>query len=305
MPWRARSDARPSPEFWGLVNLPRRFCDQILARVADESTTADRSRDERGHPRMKRLIFKALLVLLVAGVYIASPFITAWSIREAVRDGNSDYLARVIDWPGVRETLKPQLSRIALDLPDPSAAPITKPGLWQRFKAYWGQGAVNRAIDGYITPEGLPQLFTARKLYRDYISGQPEESKLPVIERMKKAWARVKRAEFTSLTTFEIDMADKHDESRVYLGKLHLTGSGWMLKELRIRFETTADASVKKLSSAPIVQARRGWSPSFITPAEAAPLDADSETAYDARPAKLSFWAKAKAAARSAYRGDR
>lgn len=254
---------------------------------------------------MKRLMFKALLVLLVAGVYIASPFITAWSIREAVRDGNSGYLARVIDWPSVRETLKPQLSRIALDLPDPAAEPTFKPGLWQRFKAYWGQGAVNRAIDGYITPEGLPQLFAARKLYRDYVAGQPDEAKLSVLERIKKAWARVKRAEFTSLTTFEVDMADKHDETRIYLGKLELTSGGWMLKELRIRFETTASATMQRLSSAAPAKARRGWSPGFITPAEAAPLAVDSDAAHIARPAKTGFWAKAKAAARSAYRGDR
>ena len=109
---------------------------------------------------------------------------------------------------------------------------------------------------------------------------------IAVIERMKKAWDRVKRAEFTSLTTFEIEMSDKHDESRVYLGKLHLTGSGWMLKELRIRFETTADASVKKLSSAPTVQARRGWSPSFITPAELRGITLSGKVDQDVDPAE-------------------
>ncbi len=254
---------------------------------------------------MKRMIFKALLVLLVAGVYIASPFITAWSIREAVRDGNSEYLARVIDWPSVRETLKPQLARLALDLPDPSAEPALKPGLWQRVKAYWGQGAVNRAIDGYITPEGLPQLFTARKLYRDYISGQPEESKLPILDRMKRAWARVKRAEFTSFSTFEVDMADKHDENRIYLGKLQLTGSGWMLKELRIRFETTASAKVQHLSSAVPAKARRGWSTGFITPAEAATVYSGTTDALEETEAKPSLWARIKAAAKSKLRGDR
>lgn len=258
---------------------------------------------------MKRLLFKVSLVLFAVGLYIASPFATAWFIREAVRDGDAAYLTRAIDWPGVRETLKPQLSRLAFDLPDPQSQPNAKAGLWQRFKAYWGQGTVNRAIDSYITPEGLTQLFTARKLYRDYVSGAPDEAKLPVLERMKKAWSRVKRAEFTSLTTFEIDMADKLDESRVYLGKLQLIGGGWILKELRIRFETTASSSALKFSSAhpsTAKGARRGWSAGFITPAEAAPAEKNDTYARQiASDRKMSFWVRALAAAHLNPRGDR
>lgn len=255
---------------------------------------------------MKRLLFKASLVLLAAGLYVASPFATAWFIREAVRDGDSAYLARAIDWPGVRETLKPQLSRLAFDLPDPQTQPNTKPGLWQRFKAYWGQGAVNRAIDSYITPEGFTQLFTARKLYRDYVSGAPDETKKPILDRIKNAWSRVRRAEFTSLTTFEVDMADKLDDSRVYLGKLELTGRGWVLKELRIRFETTADAGIRKLTYTSRGAARRSWSTGFITPAEAAPVEKDDTNARQiASDRKVSFWGRALAAAHLNPRGDR
>ncbi len=263
---------------------------------------------------MKRLLLKAGLVALAIGLYAASPFATAWFIREAVRDGDAAYLTRAIDWPGVRETLKPQLSRLAFDLPDPQTQPNIKPGLWQRFKAYWGQGAVNRAIDSYITPEGLPQLFTARKLYRDYVSGQPDEAKQPVLERMKKAWARVKRAEFTSLTTFEIDMADKLDESRVYLGKLELTGGGWILKELRIRFETTANATVQKFAGPAAAGGRaaavkRGWSTGFVTSAEAATaIDGDEKAGFARKVAtdhKMGFWMRALAAAHLRPRGDR
>jgi hypothetical protein len=197
---------------------------------------------------MKGLLLKATLVLLAVAAYIASPFATAWSIREAVRNGDSAYLEHHIDWPSVRATLAPTISRIALNIPEPGTEPVTKPGLWQRIKTYWGQGAVNRAVDSYITPEGLPQLFTARKLYRDYVAGQPDESKLEISERIKRAWARVRRAEFTSMTTFEIDMVDKHDPDRVYLGKLAIDGFGWKLKELRVKILNTAQNAVVKFA---------------------------------------------------------
>ena len=159
----------------------------------------------------------------------------------------------------MRETLKPTLGRIALNMPAAETQPDVKPGLWQRMKAYWGKGAVDRAIDSYITPEGLPQLFALRKAYRDYTGAEDEAKTLPITERMKRAWSRVKRAEFTSLTTFEMDMADKHDENRIYLGKLELTSTGWMLKELRIKMLTTADGEPGQLLTAtaePLVRAQ-------------------------------------------------
>ena len=200
---------------------------------------------------MKRLLFRATLLTLAVAAYIASPFATAWWIREAVRNGDAAYLEHKIDWPAVRVTLAPTIGKLLLDVPDPEQGSLTESGLWQRFKAYVGQGAVNSAIESYVTPEGLTKLFNYRKMYRDYVAGQPDDSKLSVTDRMKRLWARVKRAEFTSLTTFEIDMADKHDPDRVYLAKLSLEGINWKVKELRIKTLTTADSGPMKLFDVP------------------------------------------------------
>ena len=197
---------------------------------------------------MKSFLIAVALTLFSATLYIAAPFATAWFIREAVRNGNSDFLNYAVEWPSVRETLKPSIARIALNLPDPEQEPAAKPGLWQRLKTYWGQGAVDRMVETYVTPEGLPQLFTLRKAYRNYVSGDVDEAKTtPLLERIQRTWARVKRAEFTGLTTFEIDMEDKFDPTRLYLGKLELTTLGWKLTELRIKFLTTAKNTIQNL----------------------------------------------------------
>lgn len=198
---------------------------------------------------MKKSLWIAVgLIALSAVAYIGAPFLTAWNIREAVRNGNSAYLTTAIEWPSVRETLKPSIARIALDLPNPEQAATETPSLWQRAKAYWGQGAINSLVDSYVTPEGLPQLFTAQKTYRDYVSGDDGTNALPIMERIARAWARVKRAEFTGFTTFEIDMADKTNEARIYLGKLGLTQSGWKLTELRIKFLKPADSAMQNFA---------------------------------------------------------
>ena len=196
---------------------------------------------------MKSLFIKIALGVIVVTLYIASPFVSAWFIREAVRNGNSDYLAYAIEWPSVRETLKPSIARIALNLPDPEQDPAASNRFWQRLKTTVGQSAVDRIVDTYVTPEGLPQLFTLGKTYRNYTSSDAGEAKTtPLLERIERTWARVKRAEFTGFTTFEIDMADKHDPARIYLGKLKLTPVGWKLAELRIKFLTTAKNTIEK-----------------------------------------------------------
>jgi hypothetical protein len=197
---------------------------------------------------MKLLIATITFVLFAAIIYIGAPFATAWNIREAVRNGNSDYLSAAIEWPSVRETLKPSIARIALNLPDPSQEPKADSGFWPRFKAYWGQGAVDRMVDTYVTPEGLPQLFKLRQAYRNAVANDERAKTEPLLERISRAWSRVKRAEFTGLTAFEIDMADKNDPARIYLGKLQLTRIGWKLTELRIKFLTTAKNTIQNFA---------------------------------------------------------
>jgi hypothetical protein len=199
---------------------------------------------------MKSLFAVLGLALVIGTIYVGSPFVTAWGIREAVRNGNSDYLASAVEWGSVRETLKPTIAQIALNLPDPDQDPAASKGFWARFKAYWGQGAVNSLVEKYVTPEGLPQLFTLRKTYRSYVSNDEEDANtLALSDRIARAWARVRRAEFTSLTSFEIDMEDKLDPTRTYLGKLELRPTGWKLTELRVKFLTTAKSAIQKFTS--------------------------------------------------------
>jgi hypothetical protein len=206
-----------------------------------------------GKPNAKRITMKSLIAvatfaLLAAAIYVGAPFAAAWNIREAVRNGNSDYLSTAIEWPSVRETLKPSIARIALNLPDPEQDPAASNGFWPRFKAYWGQGAIDSLVEKYVTPEGLPQLFTLRQTYRSYVANDDGANAAPLLERISRAWSRVKRAEFTSLTSFEIDMEDKHDPTRLYLGKLELRPVGWRLTELRVKFLTTAKNAIQKFS---------------------------------------------------------
>lgn len=192
---------------------------------------------------MRKLLLTTGLLLAALSAYVAAPFLTAWNIREAVKSGDSAYLADKIAWDRVKETLKVSLAAAALDLPpaemsaDAGAIPQnpTKPSLWKRFKAYIGKGAVDRMVDNYANAEGLPKLFAYRQSYRGAVGHVEEPKTLANLPgRVQRAWSRVRRAVFTSPTRFEMEMADKNDPNRSFSGVLEFTGLEWKLVALHV-----------------------------------------------------------------------
>lgn len=195
---------------------------------------------------MRKYIAGLVVTTLLAGAYIASPLHAAWTIREAIRDGNSAILQQRIVWPTVRETLRTSLTEIADPAPEPAlASSATRKGLWARFKSYASRRAVENLVDSYATAEGLPQLFSYGVTYRNVVHGASEPKTLANLPaRMMEFWSRMKRAEFRSLTAFEVEVQDKHTPSRHYTGLLELHGASWMLTQLRVHTQATGNAEL-------------------------------------------------------------
>ncbi|MEQ8825119.1 MAG: DUF2939 domain-containing protein [Filomicrobium sp.] len=193
---------------------------------------------------MRRAVFFSLVSLLALGAaYLAFPFYTAWSIKEAVKNGNSTYLARHIEWAPVKVTLKESMAEMVLNPIDVSVA--NKPqrkGLWQRFKAYYGKRVVHNLVDRYATPTGLPTLFSYGRTVSTNVLGRddPDEGK-PLPTRIANAWSRIERAEFITPTRFEIDMRDKFETTRIYAGVMELKGWTWKVTELRVQQRSEPD----------------------------------------------------------------
>lgn len=187
---------------------------------------------------MKKLVLAAAAFVSLAAAFIASPFVTVWHIREAIRSGDAAYLDHKIEWPTVRETLRASLADYALGPTPVSApgAPAAQPGFWKRIKNILGRRAVENMVASYVTPEGLPQLFGMRQFYRENVSGEAAaHAATPWHERAAGFWSRIKRAVFHSASRFEIEIADRNDPTRHYIGLLELRGIEWKLVELRLR----------------------------------------------------------------------
>ena len=187
---------------------------------------------------MKKLLIATVTLATFCMLYLAAPFVTVWSVREAIRSGDSAYLDAKLEWPTVRTSLRASLTEYAIG-PTPVALPgqaAQQPGFWQRVKNGLSRRAVDNLVDSYVTPEGLPQLFGMRQFYRENIAASTTDAtSLPWHERARGFWTRIKRAEFHSPTEFEIEIADRNDPTRHYIGLLKLRGIAWKLTELRLR----------------------------------------------------------------------
>lgn len=201
---------------------------------------------------LRRLVTASLIAGLLAGAYIAVPFWTAWTIREAIKSNDSAYLERKIEWTSVRATLKDSLSRFAFTASGELTDAPAKPSLWQRIKTYVGQGAVDRFVDTTITPTGMNGLFAMRKAYQAGLTNAGiEAEKPPMWERMRRVWSRVTRAEFAALHRFEMDMIDKAAPERTINCVLELRGFEWKMTELRVR--ATAPGKLPFARQQPVV----------------------------------------------------
>jgi hypothetical protein len=190
---------------------------------------------------MRKLTYTVLALAFLAVGYGTYPFVTAWSIREAMQNGDSDYLEHKIEWDSVRASLRESLGKVASGragagpdetAPEPAAK---KTGLWQRIKASVGRRAVDGIVDNYVTPEGLPQLFGVRNAYREASGEAAALRAQPWYRRVADFWPRLKRAEFKTPAAFEVEMADRNDPGRHYIGLLELRGIEWKLTELKVR----------------------------------------------------------------------
>ncbi len=182
-------------------------------------------------------IFAAISVLLLGcTVYVASPFWAAWSLREAIKAGDTATIERKVVWDSVRTSLRSSIAGNAQFLPEATqAGEQVRPSMWQRVKAAFGQSMLDRFVESYVTPEGLPKLFRYRKTWNGTVKGETDdEDKGDFFERAKVFYSRMSRAEFKSLTRIEIEMTDKFSPDRRYLSVMELHGFEWKLAELRI-----------------------------------------------------------------------
>ena len=208
----------------------------------------------------RKLIGFAVLTVIAGGAYTSAPMVAAWQIREAVRSGDTAKLEDKVDWASVRQSLKSSLgeTRKAIgELTD--AAGLPRPGVWQRLKMAALPFLADPLIDRYVTAEGAPKLYAWRQTWRQRVAtiraaagasvGPVTASVTSTPEswpgRVRAATQRVKRWAFVSPMRFEIELADRIAQGRMWQAVLEMRGFSWKLTEMRVSEEPPPAPTVR------------------------------------------------------------
>lgn len=117
----------------------------------------------RGSVRWMAWALAAVLVALLAWVG-SGPWRTLEGIRQAVRTEDARGLARHVDFPALRESLRPQVRDRVLRATgiDAGAGPL------EAFGASVAAGVAGGLVDAMVTPAGLGALMEGRKAWNRF-----------------------------------------------------------------------------------------------------------------------------------------
>ncbi|MGE5513304.1 MAG: DUF2939 domain-containing protein [Bacteroidota bacterium] len=117
---------------------------------------------------MKRLLIPLLLVLALVGFYAAWPAWSLYQVRESIRTDDGDTLARKIDFPSVRTSLRPVLTEEAQRIVDRVQGNAGGLGaLLGQLKGDLLPKIVDAGLDVVVTPENVMHIARNREALRD------------------------------------------------------------------------------------------------------------------------------------------
>lgn len=172
---------------------------------------------------MRRLAALLLVVVLgLLGYVAAGPWMTMHAIREALREHDAAALARQVDFPALRGSLKAQLEdRLARATgPDWQSNPLG------RFGLVVVGGALDATVDTMVTPSGLAALMEGHAVW-NRARGRPVTAAEGAPEPLREA-----RQRYESPSRFTATIRDAAGRPLVFV--LQRRGLHWKLVDIRL-----------------------------------------------------------------------
>jgi hypothetical protein len=168
-----------------------------------------------------RLLIAGAVVLLL--LYAISPYYSVWRFGETLQAHDMNALAKRVDFPEVRGSLKKQIRDhfqgvLVKKKADPIAQLLTASG----------PSVLDQLIDAYITPDGLATIISNPAPIRNANS----LSSLSALggEHKPIDWSKARRAFFTSPRDFAVD----HEGIKL---RFRFNGLGWKLREIDLELD--------------------------------------------------------------------
>lgn len=180
---------------------------------------------------MKKWIWIGAIALIALFAYVAAgPYLTINAIRAAVKSEDPRALARQVDFPALRGSLKAQLSdRLVREAgPGLQASPFGAIGL--RIAG----GLVGGAVDAMVTPLGLAAIMEGRRTWRrvDGFGTLPSTATPSTADGQPVEPLRAAEYRYESLSRFTATVQDESGRPVVFV--LTRDGLRWRLSDIRL-----------------------------------------------------------------------
>ncbi len=175
----------------------------------------------------KWLWLAAALALVLLGWTAIGPYRTVNAIRDAPQARDGAAMARQVDFPALRSSLKAQLADHLLrknGAPSPDN-PLAIFGLGI------ANGLVGSLVDTMVTPTGLGAMMEGRKVW-DRASGLPPPTSSEARDASKPRPLEDARYRYESLSRFTATVHDDQGRPVVFVMTRH--GMDWKLSDIRL-----------------------------------------------------------------------
>jgi hypothetical protein len=177
---------------------------------------------------MKKWIWlvAAVVVALLAWT-AAGPYMTVHAIRDAIEARDSAALARQVDFPALRGSLKAQLGdRIARE-----AGAQAQDNPFAAFGLVVANGLAGGLVDAMVTPAGLGAMMEGRKVW-DRATGLPPPGSDAARASPRERPLHDAEYRFESLSRFTATVQD--DQGRPVVFVMTRSGLRWRLSDIRL-----------------------------------------------------------------------
>jgi len=162
----------------------------------------------------------AITSVLTACVWLyCQPYFVLDHIRDAAKDRDRDALARLVDFPTLRENLKESFNAFVTKTMQESLAGNPFAGLGMLL----GVAMVDRYVDAYVSPSGILMLTQGERPDPDAPRLRTDTNHRPAIKQA-----------YRSASTFYVTVRADTSESEALTFVLRRHGLAWMLSDILI-----------------------------------------------------------------------
>lgn len=171
----------------------------------------------------KGKLFVGLTAILIAGYVVASPFITVYQMKSAAEKNDIEALSEHIEFPSLRQSIKDQVNSMLVE--KLANDKNLKGNAFAELAMVFAGSVVDRAVDVYVTPNGISKIMTGEKVSLGEM-GQSSEG------QVKKEPFKNASFSYESTDKFVVTVANKSDEPVRFI--LRRQGFSWKLTDIRL-----------------------------------------------------------------------